>query len=127
VSPGAVGEISKAVKRSRQGSVMLDYGWNPKGPIVWSTYKLSAGMLRNGVLSVPAGIQEYLTADGYELRGPDGAHIGRVGIGDGNMWGYLPFFRIRGGDVGDYIRVNFNLAEGTVQAELSDEPLDDDG
>jgi hypothetical protein len=127
VSPGAIDAISKANRCSRAGTVIVDYGWNPKGPSVWAMYRLSAGMLRNGVISAPAGIKKYLTAESYELRGPDGAHIGRLGVGDNNMWGFIPFFRRRGGDVGDYMRVDFELATGIVRAELSDEPPDEGG
>ena len=93
---------------------------------VWVTYKLSAGMLRGGVLSVPAGIKMYITADSYELRGRDSAQIGTIGIGDGTMWGYLPFFRRRGGDVGDYMRVRFRLSDRTVHAEMSEEAFEDE-
>jgi hypothetical protein len=126
VAPGEVGAITREVKRSRQGSVVVDYGWNPHGPTVWVLYRLSAGILRSGVLSVPSGIQKYLTSNVYELHGADGVVIGKVGMGDGNMWGYQPFFRRRGGDVGDYMRVTFDLTSVTASAELIDEAPDDE-
>ena len=126
VSPGEVEAVAKTIKQSRRGTIIYDYGWEPDGSGVWVTYKLSAGMLRGGVLSVPAGIKMYITADSYELRGRDSAQIGTIGIGDGTMWGYLPFFRRRGGDVGDYMRVRFRLSDRTVHAETSEEAFEDE-
>ena len=93
---------------------------------MWATYKISEGMLRSGVVAVPAGIKKYITADGYDLYGRDGAKVGRIGMGDSSMWGFLPFFRRRGGDVGDYIRVTVNLSAGTATAEISKEAFGED-
>ena len=117
VSPGEVEAVSKTIMRSRRTRVSQDYGWEPDGSAVWATYKISEGMLRSGVVAVPAGIKKYITADGYDLYGRDGAKVGRIGMGDSSMWGFLPFFRRRGGDVGDYIRVTVNLSAGTATAE----------
>ena len=121
VSPGQVRAVAKTVNRSCRTRVMQDYGWEPDGSAVWVTYKVSAGMLRSGVVGVPAGVKKYITCDRYKLHGRDGARVGRIGIRDGSMWGFLPFFRRRGGDVGDSMRVSFNLSEGKAVAEISEE------
>ena len=123
VSPGAVEKVAKANRRSK---VIQDYGWEPDLSAVWATYELSTGTLRNGVVGMPAGIKKYITKDSYALHGLDGTKVGRIGIGATSMWGFVSFFRRRGGEAGDYMRVSFNLSDGTARAEISGEAFSED-
>jgi hypothetical protein len=125
VSPAQVDAVAKTVTRGRRSQIIQDFGWNANGASIWATYKISAGMLRSGVLGVPAGIRKYLDTGSYELRGSDESPIGRIGISDANMWGFLSFFRRRGGEAGDFLRVTFNLAERFAVVEVAEEPFEE--
>src|SRR5207249_2715650 len=106
------GEIEAKVRISRpKHRVIQDYGWSSDGKSVWASYRLSNAMLRSGVVGVPGGIRKYVPTDPYELCGRDGSSIGSVHFSQGNMWGLLPFFRRRGGEPGDYMRVTFHLGD----------------
>lgn len=72
-----------------------------------------------------ARTKKYLSEDGYDLSGLDGTKIGRIGVGSGNMWGFSPYLRRRGGEAGDYMKVSFNLSDKTALAELSEEPFEE--
>jgi hypothetical protein len=41
------------------------------------------------------------------------------------MWGFIPFFRRRGGDVGDFLRLTFSLNQPIARVEVAQEPFDD--
>jgi hypothetical protein len=125
VTPGEVESVARSLGRERKHRVIQDYGWRSDGGGVWATYKISEGMLRSGVVSVPRGIRRYLDSGGFELCGLDGSKIGRIGINESSMWGFLPFFRRRGGEAGDYLRVTFDVAKRVAQVELADETFDD--
>ncbi|MBN2575500.1 MAG: hypothetical protein JXP73_13130 [Deltaproteobacteria bacterium] len=125
VTPGEIETVAKTVGRSRRKQVMQDHGWRPDGAGVWVTYRISQGILRSGVLGVPAGIRKCLDPQGYDLHGADEAKMGRVRIRGSSMWGFLPFFRRRGGDVGDFLRITFRLTEHIARIEVAQEPFDD--
>jgi len=125
VTPGEIESVAKTVSRGRKRQVLQDHGWRPDGSGVWATYRISQGMLRSGVLGIPAGIAKYLHRQSYELHGADDASIGRVRIGGNSMWGFIPFFRRRGGDVGDFLRLTFSLNQPIARVEVAQEPFDD--
>ena len=141
VTPGEIESVAKTVSRGRKRQVLQDHGWRPDGRGVWATYRISQGMLRSGVLGIPAGIAKYLHRQSYELHGADDASIGRVRIGGNSMWGFIPFFRRRGGDVnrrtrhwheigrggdvGDFLRLTFSLNQPIARVEVAQEPFDD--
>src|SRR5260370_6153358 len=69
VPPGLAESL--ATRRSKS-KLILDYGWMDDGKIEVS-YRLSKSVLSNGILSIPAGIRQYVqgrftlkTADGVE-------------------------------------------------------------
>lgn len=76
-------------------------------------------------MGVPAGIRKYLDSSGYDLRGSDDSIIGRIRLAEANMWGFLPFFRRRGGEAGDFLRVTFNLSERRAVVEVAEEPFEE--
>ena len=89
LSPGQVRAVAGRGKARR---VVQDCGWTPDGEAVWVTYRVSAGLLRSGVASLPSGIRSFVSRGRYELRGKDGPSVGHIGIGDGSLWGLLSLF-----------------------------------
>ncbi len=106
VDPGQVQALRPKSKR-RPGRVLVDYGWT-KNKCIFLVYRLSEGLISSGVGSIPASMRRELSGE-YELRAADGLAIGKLVIKGSSAWGLLPFFRRRGGDVGDYMSVVIEL------------------
>ncbi len=62
----------------------------------------------------------------YELRAADGLAIGKLVIKGSSAWGLLPFFRRRGGDVGDYMSVVIELNVRRAVVSLGGEDILDE-
>ena len=119
------GEVEALIpKPTRQGRVLVDYGWT-KTQEVLLIYKLSEGLISSGVASVPSSLQSLL-AGKYSMRASDGATIGTLVIQRSSAWGLLPFFRRRGGDVGDYLSIAVDPKNHYALLSLGDESLCDD-
>lgn len=114
VPPGLAESL--VVERPRTRRVLSDYGWLEDGKL-FLTYKLSAGTLTNGIVSVPSGMKQYLVG-AHELRVADGVPIGRLVVKDSQAWGLGPLFSRRGGEPGDSLRILFDLNAKTAIAEL---------
>jgi hypothetical protein len=114
VPPGMAESL--VVERTKSKRVLADYGWLEDGKI-FLTYKLSSGTLVNGIVSVPAGMKQYLSGP-HELRVADGVPIGRLVVKDSQAWGLGPLFSRRGGDPGDSLRILFDLKTKIAIAEL---------
>lgn len=125
-SPGDVEAVVSTIRRGRQQRVQQDYGWNHDGSALWVTYKISGGLLRSGVANIPATIQRFVGERSFDLIGTTGKQVGTLQIRGAQLQGLAHFFRRRGGDEGDHLRVAFNLAENTAVIELSEESFEDD-
>jgi len=88
-----------------------DCGWRPDASGLWATYRVSEPMLLSGKLAAPDEFKTYLDSRGYELRDLEGSRIGHVDVMDARLSGFLPFFRQRRVDLGDHLRVTFDLAK----------------
>jgi hypothetical protein len=127
VAPGDVQEKAKTVirGRGRKSRIVQDSGWSEDGKSLWATLKISEGFLRSGVVGVPTMMKPFVTGHEFRLRGTDGAQIGQIRAKDGSMWGFLPFFRRRGGEPGDFMKLTLKLEDQTATIELSDQAFDD--
>ena len=123
IIPGEV-EIAAKAEALKRRRVQQGYGWSSDGKSMWVDYKLSPGLLRGGVASLPPAVAKCLNVDGYPLQDPDGSDLGRLGSGNGTTWGLLPLFRRRGGESGDYLRLEFDLQRQVATAVLSEEPFE---
>jgi hypothetical protein len=119
------GEVEALIpKPARQGRVLVDYGWT-KTQEVLLIYRLSEGLISSGVASVPSSLQSVLGGK-YAMRASDGAAIGTLVVQSTSTWGLLPFFRRRGGDVGDYLSIRVDPKTRSALLSLGDESLLDD-
>lgn len=123
VPPGLVESLMPDFKQ-RRGRVLLDYGWSPEGKI-WLGYKLSEGMLKSGVIGVPAGMKRFLSGE-YLLKTEDGLQIGKLVMKEGAGWGLGPFYRRRGGEPGDYLVLLVDTSSKEASVYIGDEGLLDD-
>jgi hypothetical protein len=118
IDPGVTESLSP---RTRKGRVLVDYGWLPERQI-WLGYRLSQGMIRNGVFTVPSAMKRALEGE-YPVATADGARIGTLTIRENGGWGLGPFYTRRGGEPGDYLVVRFELATRTATVYLGGKDL----
>ena len=102
-------------------SVRLDHGWTSDRKI-WIGYRLSEGMVRNGVLSVPSGVKKFLQGK-FVLKAADGVVIGTLAIRENSGWGLSPFYRRRGGEAGDTLLLVFDLSRRETLVSVGEEGL----
>jgi hypothetical protein len=120
VPPGLAESL--ATRRSKS-KLIRDYGWKDDGRIE-ILYRLSKSVLSNGIVSVPAGIRQYVQGR-FTLKTADLMEVGNLVVRDTSAWGLGPFFRRRGGEPGDTLTIRFDLKQRVVVVELGDEPAED--
>jgi hypothetical protein len=108
-------------KRPRKWKVLVDYGWT-KDRSLSVVYRISAGILSNGVISVPASLKTFVHGK-FTLVTADNAPAGTLVVKDNTAWGLGPLFRRRGGEVGDYLSLLFKLSERVAVAQIGDASL----
>ncbi len=114
VPPGLAESL--IVPRSKS-KLIQDYGWTDDGSLEVS-YRLSKAIIWSGVVGVPAGIRQYVQGR-FVLKTADDTQIGTLVIKDTSGWGLGPFFRRRGGEAGDALRIRFNLKQKVVIVALT--------
>ncbi len=120
VPPGLAESLATRRPKSK---LIRDYGWKDDGGIE-VCYRLSKSVLSNGVVSVPAGIRQYVQGR-FTLKTADAVDVGNLVAKDTSAWGLGPFFRRRGGEPGDLLTIRFDLKQRVAVVELGDEPADD--
>lgn len=121
VQPGLVDSLVQGGEsRRRRGTVLMDYGWAGGRP--WAVYRLSRAVLTSGVFGVPSSLKRFVEGD-FELRTTDGTHLGTLVSREAGAWGLGPFFSRRGGEVGDYLRVVWDLKDRRAEVSLGDSSL----
>jgi hypothetical protein len=108
-------------KRVGKSEVMIDYGWT-KDRNLRVVYRISAGVLSNGIISIPAALSNFLYGK-FALMTADTPPAGTLVAKGYTAWGLGPFFRRRGGELGDYLSVAFNLSKRIAVVEVGDASL----
>lgn len=85
-------------------------------------YRISAGILSNGVVSVPAALKSFLQGK-FALMTADNQPAGTLVVKNNQAWGLGPFFRRRGGEAGDYLSIVFDLSKQLAVAQIGDASL----
>lgn len=102
-----------AVRREEKFS---DHGWTEMAQ-PWVAIGLSSSVLATGIVHIPAGIREFIV-ERYALRTEDHEEIGSLVVSERAAWGLSPFFRRRGGEVGDVLVCIFDLRQRYVIARV---------
>jgi len=111
----------RPVVARRLNRALVDYG-QLSDRLFWLIYKVSEGMIRHGCFYVPAQLLALFKGDSYySLTTSDDARIGRLVFRGCNGRGLRPFFRSRGGNVGDrlFLIVDVGAHEATVDLRRS--------
>jgi hypothetical protein len=120
LEPEAVESLRRPRRWERR---LLDYSWTEEGH-VWLEYRLSETMIGTGVVSIPAALAPLLAGD-FDLEDDDGEYMGAVAVGGSNAWGLGSFFRRRGGEEDDIMRLVFDLGRRLVRMTVRDAYLSD--
>src|SRR5439155_21968751 len=97
---------------------LVDYGWT-KHRNLRVVYRISAGILSNGIVSVPAALKSFLQGK-FALMTADNSPAGTLVAKNSNAWGLGPFFRRRGGEPGDYLSIVFDLSKRVAAVQIDD-------
>ena len=120
---GEPGMIDSMSPPERKRTVLLEYGWLPARRI-WLAYRLSPAMVRSGVLGIPSGMRSFVEGE-FALVTVDGSNVGTLVIRGSSGWGLGPFYRRRGGEPGDCLVLDLDLAAHSATIQLGDETLVD--
>jgi hypothetical protein len=90
----------------------------------WVIFQITGGTIRGQVLQIPAGVRRWVVADQYYLYDSENVLIGALKIRDQAMFGFSSFLMRLGGEVGDYLRITFNLTMPKANVEMSTEPFE---
>jgi hypothetical protein len=111
-------------KRPSKSRLLVDYGWT-KDRNLRVIYRLSTGVLSNGIVSVPASLRTFIQGK-FTLLTADNAAAGTLVAKDHTAWGLGPLFRRRGGEPGDYLSIVFDLSQRAAVAQIGDASLAED-
>ena len=118
VPPGFVESLVSDIDRTKR-KTLLDSGWTEDGSI-WISHRVSEGMLKNGVFTIPAGMKKYLEGT-YTLKTIDGVNIGSFRIKDNAGWSLGGFYRRRGAEEGDYMLMLFDIKSRVAWIALGED------
>ena len=108
--------------RDRRNRVLDNYGWTEDRRI-WISYRLSRGMINNGVIGIPGDNEAIPTGRLCLWAVKLGSRVGTVVCKENQAWGFGPFFRRRGGEQGDCLLLVFDLKTRGAQVSVGDETL----
>lgn len=119
VEPAAIETVREiAASRGREKRT-LSYGWTENGEL-WLALRVAN--VNSPVFGIPAAIQSYVANRSFQAVTDDGYPAGTLAVNpEGTSWGYGPFLRRKGGDVGDVLMLRFDLASSVVALSLEDE------
>ena len=80
------------------------------------------------VVGIPSDISRYVAGRKFAVKTLEGMPAGTVVVNEqGSSWGYGPFLRRRGAEVGDAMTLSFDLVAQDVTLSLGDDAvLDED-
>jgi hypothetical protein len=119
VPPGLVDSLVSQSDNHHKRKTLLDFGWSEDGRI-WVAHSVSAGMLRNGLFTIPAAMKQYLEGI-YNLRAIDGTNIGNFTVKENTGWNLGSFYRRRGAEEGDHLIMLFDIKSRIAEVAVSED------
>ena len=110
--------LAVVATRSRQRRT-LAYGWDEEGGL---RLTVVIGNVSSPVIGIPSSIVRYVAGRQFSARTQEGTSAGVVAVDEGGAsWGYGPFLRRRGAEMGDALTLCFDLVTERVTLILGDE------
>lgn len=103
----------------------LAYGWDEEGHLKLT---VEIGSVNGPVVGIPSDISRYVAGRKFDAKTLEGMPAGTIVVNEqGSSWGYGPFLRRRGAEVGDAMTLSFDLVTQDVRLSLGDDSaLDED-
>lgn len=120
VDPAAVEALRDIVATRTRTRRTIGYGWEEDGTLSVTTV---VSNINSPVIGIPGAVTRYVSGRRFAAVTQDGSQVGTVVVDDdtGSSWGYGPFLRRRGAEVGDVLTIRFDLAAERVTLVLADE------
>lgn len=97
----------------------LAYGWDDDGKL---RLTVEIPSVTGPVIGIPSAIARYVAGRQFDASTLEGMPTGTVVINEeGASWGYGPFLRRRGAEVGDVMTLKFDLVTPSVTLSLGDD------
>jgi len=122
VAPGAVQSAVRAPAH-RRSKVLQDWGWK-SDEVVWVDYRLSAGCISNGTLTVPSGARSLLVGSFVAVI-PQRLGVVTLRVRGSRIGGLLGYFAREEPEPGDFVRIEFDLHGQQARIHLSSEPFEE--
>jgi hypothetical protein len=103
---------------------LVDFGWTTEGKI-WVALLLSHSITSTGIFHIPGAMKDFLQGN-FLLKTADDTSFGNLTVKDYQGWSLSSLFKRRGGEVGDYLILAFDLSAREVTAYIGDEDLLDE-
>jgi hypothetical protein len=117
--PARLEALLAAVATRPRRRRMLAYGWDDDGKL---RLTVEIPSVTGPVLGIPSAIARYLAGRQFDAQTLEGMPTGTVVINEeGSSWGYGPFLRRRGAEVGDVMTLKFDLVTRSVTLSLGDD------
>jgi len=117
IPPGKV-EEARPAPQAKAHRVLLESGWTPEGHIR-ASYRLTSGVITNGMVSIPSQHVSALHGDYRLMR--LGSPAGVLRCRGAQAWGLGPLLRRTGAEVGEILCLEFDLKQGEAVASVSAE------
>lgn len=114
-------QIERASDLKRQARVLQRHGRTDTG-MPWSSYIVSEGVLRVGLLAVPAQLSAELEGE-YEFHLEDGSVSGRCCVRGTSSWGWGRLVRRGRLEVGDVLLVEWDTASRRALLRIGEQDL----
>lgn len=125
--PAQLEALRAAVASRPRRRRTLAYGWDEEGHL---RLTVELGNVNGPVIGIPSDISRYVAGRRFAATTLEGMPAGTVVINEqGSSWGYGPFLRRKGAEVGDAMTLSFDLVAEDVTLSLGDDSAlnEDDG
>lgn len=122
VPPTAVEALRQANSQKPRERRVHGFGWTPEGR-AWVAARLQ-GHTTNLVIGIPGGVKRYLSGRQFAAVADDGGSEGTIGVTeDGAAYGFNRFLARSGADAGDFLVIEFDLADSSAMVRLGGDEL----
>ena len=119
IDPAALDALRAATATRTRRRRTVAFGWDEDGRV---SLTVSMGNVHSPVVQIPSAIARYVAGRRFAAVAEDGTPAGTVVVDDGgSSWGYGPFLRRRGAEVGDPVTMRFDLTTEHVALSIGDE------
>lgn len=119
VEPAALEALRAVTSTRTRHRRTVAFGWDDEGRL---SLTVTIGNVQSPVVGIPSPIVRYVCNRRFAAITKDGTPAGTIVVDDGGTsWGFGPFLRRRGAEVGDPLTMRFDLTSELVTLTVGDE------